>query len=76
MSTPNGLPPLPSPQQEAVLYEEVLEYWQNLVMELHGKLSMAEARLRNRDREIQTLKMNRNGAQVGDIPVRVPQQEE
>jgi hypothetical protein len=73
MSTPNGLPPLPSPQQEAVLYEEVLEYWQNLVMELHGKLSMAEARLRNRDREIQTLKTSSG---VANAKPRVLAQEE
>lgn len=55
MSQPNGLPS-PEPQQEAVPYEMVIDYWQRLAMDLHSKLSVSEARMRTRDAVIEQLR--------------------
>lgn len=56
MSDNNGLPRPVDPQQEAVLYDDVLEYWRDLTLSLHSQLSVEKAKLRNRDREIEVLK--------------------
>lgn len=50
MSSPNGQ------QGEPVAYEDVLSYWREQVIDLHSRLSMSAALLKNREREIAELR--------------------
>lgn len=55
MTNPNGLN-APPQQQESVDYADVLEYWRNQVLDLHSRLAVAAAQVRNRDKEISALR--------------------
>lgn len=53
MTQPNGQ----QPEGEPVNYADVLEYWRELVLDLHSRLSVSAAKLRNREREIASLQV-------------------
>ena len=53
MSAPNGQMQEPG---EPVNYADVLEYWRGVVMDLHSRLSVAAAQIKNRDQMIEHLR--------------------
>lgn len=63
MTHPNG-----QPEGEPVNYADVLDYWQGVVLDLHSRLSVSAAQLKNRDREIENLKNQLSSREIPKTP--------
>lgn len=62
MVSPNGQPQ--QQQGEPVDFAEVLEYWRDQTMDLHSRLAISNAMIKNRDREISDLRKQLEKANV------------